>query len=136
MTEKGNETKRVVTLRKSVLGLIILILLVISLGWCINNRLHPLSEEEGLEQMDYANSKISEIVESSKYKEASLEERKEQIEPVLKELKRKRYIKNLEYYDDEHLFSFQYSIGYLGGVQLKRYEDEHKDDFEDELLIN
>lgn len=54
MTEKGNETKRVVTLRKSVLGLIILILLVIS----------------------------------------------------------------------------------LGGVQLKRYEDEHKDDFEDELLIN
>lgn len=139
MAEKDNKTdnktKRVVTLRKSVLGLIILILLVISLGWCINNHLHPLTEEEGIEQMDYANKKIREISESSKYKESSIEERKEQMEPVLTELKQKRYIKNLEYYDDNYLFSFQYSNGSLGGVYIKSYEGEHGDDG-DYLLTN
>lgn len=136
MTEKDNKTKRVVTLRKSVLGLIILILLVISLGWCINNRLHPLTEEEGLKQMDYANKKIREISESSKYKEASIKERKEQMEPVLTELKQKRYIKNLKYYDDNYLFSFQYSNGYLGGVYIKSLEDEHCNDLDEPLPIN
>ena len=135
MTEKDDKTKKVVTLIKSVLGLIILVLLVISLGWCINNRFHHLSEEEGLEQMDYANKKIREISESSKYKESSIEERKEQMEPVLTELKQKRYIKNLEYYDDNYLFSFQYSNGYLGGVYIKSFKDEHGDDG-DYLLTN
>ena len=85
--------------------------------------------------MDYANKKIREISESSKYKESSIEERKEQMETVLTELKQKRYIKNLEYYDDNYLFSFQYSNGYLGGVYIKSFEGEHGDDG-DYLLTN
>lgn len=107
-------------LKKSVLGFIILMLFVVGFGWRINNNLHQGKDTQ--EQMNYVNNKLKELSESSNYKESGLKERKEKMETILIELQQRGYITNLSYDEDTYLFSFQFSDGSLGGMNVKGFE--------------
>lgn len=107
-------------LKKSIIGFVILMLFVVGLSWYINNNLHQGKDPQ--EQMNYVNNKLKELSESSNYKESGLKERKEQMETVLIELQQRGYITNLSYDEDTYLFSFQFSDGSLGGMNVKGFE--------------
>lgn len=107
-------------LKKSIIDFVILMLFIVGFGWCINNNLHQGKNPQ--EQMTYVNNKIKKLSESNNYKESGLKERKEQMEVVLTELKQSGYITNLSYDENTYLFSFQFSDGSLGGMNVKGFE--------------
>lgn len=78
-----------------------------------------------LTSMEVAGEKIDELINNEEYKNGSLEERYELAEKTLTDLKRSGYIKGLRYDEKNKMFTFQYTGGGLGGVQLKpRWEND------------
>lgn len=61
------------------------------------------------------------LLESEEYKKGSLEERRELASKMLNDMKCKRYIKGLVYFEENFLFSFLYADGSLGGIYLKDF---------------
>ena len=78
--------------------------------------------EEELSRDEYVDTKIAEITASEEYKESSYDERKTDIEQLLTQLKREKYIRNVYYDKDNQMFTFQYSSGVLGGVMIKEFD--------------
>lgn len=78
--------------------------------------------EEELSRDEYVDTEIAEITASEEYKESSYDERKTDIEQLLTQLKREKYIRNVYYDKDNQMFTFQYSSGVLGGVMIKEFD--------------
>ena len=78
--------------------------------------------EEELSRDEYVDTEISKITDSEEYKESSYDERKTDIEQLLTQLKREKYIRNVYYDKDNQMFTFQYSSGVLGGVMIKEFD--------------
>lgn len=78
--------------------------------------------EEELSRDEYVDTEISKITDSEEYKESSYDERKTDIEQLLTQLKREKYIRNAYYDKDNQMFTFQYSSGVLGGVMIKEFD--------------
>lgn len=78
--------------------------------------------EEEISKDEYVDTKIAEITASEEYKESSYDERKTDIEQLLTQLKREKYIRNVYYDKDNQMFTFQYSSGVLGGVMIKEFD--------------
>ena len=78
--------------------------------------------EEELSRDEYVDTEISKITDSEEYKESSYDERKTDIEQLLTQLKREKYIRNVYYDKDNQKFTFQYSSGVLGGVMIKEFD--------------
>ena len=70
------------------------------------------------DKMQLADDKIEELTSSEKYKDASKEERYTLVSDLLESLEAEGSIKNLAYFEEDELFSFQYENGVLGGVSL------------------
>lgn len=112
---------------------IILLLLVVLLSTGCNNttvsKINNSTEisdntftEEEISKDEYVDTKIAEITASEEYKESSYDERKTDIEQLLTQLKREKYIRNVYYDKDNQMFTFQYSSGVLGGVMIKEFD--------------
>lgn len=112
---------------------IILLLLVVLLSTGCNNttvsKINNSTEisdntftEEELSRDEYVDTEISKITDSEEYKESSYDERKTDIEQLLTQLKREKYIRNVYYDKDNQMFTFQYSSGVLGGVMIKEFD--------------
>lgn len=71
--------------------------------------------------VDFAQDLINQEATSEKYKNMSLEERKEYVQGILSQLEKGGYIKYLLYDNDNYLFSFEYSNGTLGGWMIKDF---------------
>lgn len=78
--------------------------------------------EEELSRDEYVDTEISKITDNEEYKESSYDERKTDIEQLLTQLKREKYIRNVYYDKDNQMFTFQYSSGVLGGVMIKEFD--------------
>ena len=78
--------------------------------------------EEEISKDEYVDTEISKITASEEYKESSYDERKTDIEQLLTQLKREKYIRNVYYDKDNQMFTFQYSSGVLGGVMIKEFD--------------
>lgn len=70
---------------------------------------------------ELVDTKVHEITDSEEYSNASIEEREQMIGPLLKDLEKLGYIKNLYYDKDSETFTFQYYSGVLGGVMIKEW---------------
>lgn len=70
---------------------------------------------------ELVDTKVHEITDSEEYSNASIEEREQMIGPLLKDLEKLGYIKNLYYDKDNEAFTFQYYSGVLGGVMIKEW---------------
>lgn len=70
---------------------------------------------------ELVDTKVHEITDSEEYSNASIEEREQMIGPLLKDLEKLGYIKNLYYDKDNETFTFQYYSGVLGGVMIKEW---------------
>lgn len=112
---------------------IILLLLVVLLSTGCNNttvsKINNSTEisdntftEEEISKDEYVDTKIAEITASEEYKESYYDERKTDIEQLLTQLKREKYIRNVYYDKDNQMFTFQYSSGVLGGVMIKEFD--------------
>lgn len=112
---------------------IILLLLVVLLSTGCNNttvsKINNSTEisdntftEEEISKDEYVDTEISKITDSEEYKESSYDERKTDIEQLLTQLKREKYIRNVYYDKDNQMFTFQYSSGVLGGVMIKEFD--------------
>lgn len=70
---------------------------------------------------ELVDTKIKELTDSETYKVSSIEEREQLVGPLLKDLEKLGYIKNLYYDKDNETFTFQYYSGVLGGVMIKEW---------------
>ena len=114
------------------ISIILLILVVLLSTGCNNTTVSKINNsteisdniftEEEISKDEYVDTKIAEITASEEYKESSYDERKTDIEQLLTQLKREKYIRNVYYDKDNQMFTFQYSSGVLGGVMIKEFD--------------
>lgn len=114
------------------ISIILLLLVVLLSTGCSNTTVSKINNsteisdntftEEEISKDEYVDTKISKITDSEEYKESSYDERKTDIEQLLTQLKREKYIRNVYYDKDNQMFTFQYSSGVLGGVMIKEFD--------------
>lgn len=78
--------------------------------------------EEELEDMDYVDNKISQLIKSEDYKKLTLDEKIIKVEKVLNELKKDGYIIYYNHEKESNIFNFKYKCGVAGAVMLEDFE--------------
>ena len=67
-------------------------------------------------------SQIADMLENPDYRNSSIEGRKLFAEELLRQLKRNRLIKSYAFNEENHLFSFAYAVGTLGGIRIYDFD--------------
>lgn len=77
--------------------------------------------KNGDQKADTAQKQINSLLNSKEYEDASLEERKEKAEKLLKLLQKEHCIRFLHYNEEGLAFSFEFANGTLGALVLKDF---------------
>lgn len=79
------------------------------------------SSETDEKKIEAVDKKMSEALESDRYREMSLSERRELASDILLQFERDGYIIGLSYDEDSFMYSFEYIDGTLGGWYIKDF---------------
>ena len=80
------------------------------------------TDKTGTELDSFADMKIDELINSEEYISASIEGRKTMAEEVITSLRLMSAIKNVEYSEEDKMYTFEYFSGGLGGLKLEDFE--------------
>lgn len=105
----------------SVVVILIIVILGITIKMNIKNKTDELTQQE-LNDMEYVDLKIENLVASDTFKNANLDERKSLTDKLLKQLKNEKFINYYEYEKTTFMFDFEYKCGVSGGVMLKEFD--------------
>lgn len=84
------------------------------------------NREEPIRASYDVDARIREVIESDEYISSSILERKAIAEQLLNELSEDGLIKDIQFSEEDDLFSFEYDDGTLGGVMIRDFGSEEE----------
>ena len=81
--------------------------------------------ETDYSSVKYVNSKLSEAMSNSEFKETDINKKKEICYEILDELEKQNYISDINYSSDTFMYEFKHSNGTLGGIMLDEFNKNY-----------